>query len=183
MSEQLIKAVERLQPPLLDRERPPWRYTLIEGLAGGHAVLHNKSHHACMDGIASQELLRRFYSRSPERGPTPPVSALPREPEPSAFTMLREAYSHMAEQPGKALRALPQAAKGLLRLGMRALEDGLPHAPRTRFDVTITAERSCAIATLPFDGVRAIARSQGATINDVVMALSGQALRRYLADN
>ena len=181
--EQLIELVERLHVPLLDRDRPLWCYTLIEGLASGQVGLHTKAHHACMDGMASQELLRRFYSTSPDPVPFEPVSALPREPEPTAVAMLRDAYGHLAGQSAKALRAVPGAARRLFQAGTRAAEGGLPaRAPRTRFDVTVTAERSCAMVTLPFSGVRAIAHANGATVNDVVMALCGRALRTYLAE-
>jgi diacylglycerol O-acyltransferase len=181
--DQLVELVERLHMPLLDRDRPLWCYTLIEGLASGHVVLHAKAHHACMDGMASQELLRRFYSTSPDPVKPEPLPVLSPGPAPGAITMLRDAYGHLAEQPAKALRALPNAAKRLLQLGARGFDGGVPAlAPRTRFDVTITAERSCAMVTLPFSGVRGIAKSEGATVNDVVMALCGRALRRYLAE-
>ena len=181
--EQLIELIERLHQPLLDRRRPLWCYTLIEGLASGHVVLHSKAHHACMDGVASQELLRRFFSTSPDAVALEPVTELPHEPEPSSVAMLRDTYGHLAGQSAKALRGLPGAAKRLFQAGARSLEGGLPaRAPRTRFDVTVTAERRCAMVTLPFSGVRAIARSEGATINDVVMALCGRALRRYLVE-
>lgn len=181
--DQLIELVERLHVPLLDRDRPLWCYTLIEGLASGHVVLHAKAHHACMDGMASQELLRRFFSASPDPVPYEPVPALPEEPDPSSVGLLRDAYGHLAGQSAKALRGLPGAARRLLQVGARAFEGGLPaRAPRTRFDVTVTAERSCAMVTLPFSGVRDIGRSREATVNDVVMALCGCALRRYLAE-
>ena len=52
--------------------------------------------------------------------------------------------------------------------------------PRTALNVTITPERSFAATSLPFAEVKAIARAQEATINDVVLALCSGALRRYL---
>ncbi len=181
--EHLIELAEQLHLPLLDRTRPLWRYTLIEGLADGQRVLHTKGHHACMDGMASQELLRRFYSRSPEGTGVTDVTGLHAEPEPDALALLRDAYAHVARQPARTLSALPEAAKSLFQLGVRALDGGLlPRAPRTRFDVTIGAARRFAMTTLPLDAVRRIARSEGTTVNDVVMSLCGRALRRYLAE-
>jgi WS/DGAT/MGAT family acyltransferase len=180
---QLMALVARLHQPLLERSRPLWRYTLIEGLASGHVVLHTKTHHACLDGMASQELLRQFYSTSPEPVPMDPGPEPPKEPEPSALALMRDAYGHLAQQPAKVLRGLPHAAKSLLQLAWHTRERGLPSpAPRTRFDVSVTAERSCATVTLPLDGVRAIAHAEGVTVNDLVLALCGRAVRRYLAE-
>jgi diacylglycerol O-acyltransferase len=56
-------------------------------------------------------------------------------------------------------------------------------APRTSFNGTITGHRSVAFVDLELDRIRALKRAvPGATVNDVVMAVSGGALRRYLED-
>jgi WS/DGAT/MGAT family acyltransferase len=53
-------------------------------------------------------------------------------------------------------------------------------APRTRLNGAITASRSVSLARVDLDTVREIRRAFGTTINDVVLAASGTALRRYL---
>jgi diacylglycerol O-acyltransferase / wax synthase len=54
-------------------------------------------------------------------------------------------------------------------------------APRTRFNGSITAQRSVAFARVPLASLKAIKNGLGGTVNDVVLALCGGALRRYLA--
>jgi diacylglycerol O-acyltransferase len=56
-------------------------------------------------------------------------------------------------------------------------------APRTSFNGTITGHRSVAFADMSLERIKEIRRAiDGATVNDVVLAVSGGALRRYLAD-
>ena len=58
------------------------------------------------------------------------------------------------------------------------------NAPRTRFNGTIETQRSFGGITLPLAGVKAIKnRIEGATVNDVVLAVCSGALRTYLKDN
>jgi WS/DGAT/MGAT family acyltransferase len=178
--EQLTRLCERLYPPLLDRSRPLWEYTVIEGLANGQIAVFMKAHHACMDGMAAQATFDVFFSPTPEQAPLPALRHAHAEADPGFFPMLRDAYGHLAEQPRRALRALPEAARSLARLGERFLAEPPEPAPRTRFDVSVTERRRFEVLTLSLARVRAVAKRRGATVNDVVMALCGAALRRYL---
>ena len=55
--------------------------------------------------------------------------------------------------------------------------------PRTPFNAAISGHRVYATSSLPLPDVRALAKSRGVTINDVVLALCAGALRRYLAEH
>ena len=55
--------------------------------------------------------------------------------------------------------------------------------PRTPFNKAISTHRVYATASLPFPEVRALAKSRGVTVNDIVLALTAGALRRYLVDH
>jgi hypothetical protein len=69
-TDELTRLAETLYPPLLDRSRPLWEYTIIEGLESGHVVLYTKGHHACLDGVPSPDRFPRGRcgrSRSPDR--------------------------------------------------------------------------------------------------------------------
>jgi diacylglycerol O-acyltransferase len=56
-------------------------------------------------------------------------------------------------------------------------------APRTSFNGTITGHRSIAYTDVSLDTIKNIKKAvPGATVNDVVLALSGGALRRYLME-
>jgi WS/DGAT/MGAT family acyltransferase len=58
---------------------------------------------------------------------------------------------------------------------------GLP-APRTSFNRQITPHRRFAFASMPFDDVKVVKARFDTTVNDVVMAVSAGALRRWLLD-
>ncbi len=55
-------------------------------------------------------------------------------------------------------------------------------APRTSFNGTITGHRAIAMSTMSLDVIKAVKEATGSTVNDVVMAVTGGALRSYLAD-
>ena len=53
-------------------------------------------------------------------------------------------------------------------------------APRTSFNGTITGHRSIALADMSLEDIRQIKKASGTTVNDVVLAVTGGALRSYL---
>jgi WS/DGAT/MGAT family acyltransferase len=53
-------------------------------------------------------------------------------------------------------------------------------APRTPWNATVTPHRRFAFTTIPLEEAKIIRRATGATFNDVVMALCGLILRKYL---
>jgi hypothetical protein len=55
--------------------------------------------------------------------------------------------------------------------------------PRTPFNVAISAHRVYATCSLALADVKRVAKSRGVTINDIVLALSAGALRRYLMEH
>jgi diacylglycerol O-acyltransferase len=179
---QLSRLAEQLYPPLLDRSRPLWEYTVIEGLERGRAAVFGKAHHACLDGMGAQATFETMFSRTPDN-PPPPRAHEQREPEPGAFALLRDAFAHLREQPARSLRALPDLAKAAWTLSGRAWERrGGPSTPHTRFNAQVGEQRRFEVASFSLTKVRAIARAERASVNDVVMAMCGGALRSYLAE-
>ncbi len=179
---QLTRLAEDLYPPLLDRSRPLWEYTVIEGLERGRVAVFGKAHHACLDGMGAQATFETMFSRTPELAP-PPRASERHEHEPGALALLRDAFAHLREQPARSLRALPDLAKAAWTLSGRAWERrGGPSTPETRFNVEVSERRRFEVASLSLARVRAIARAERASVNDVVLALCGGALRAYLAE-
>ena len=89
-----------------------------------------------------------------------------------------------AQQFAKLVRELPMtlkvaadAARGAGNLIGR-LRDSVMLAPRTPFNAQVGPRRSYAVASLPLDAVKQVARHFGASLNDVVLALcAGDAAR------
>jgi len=55
-------------------------------------------------------------------------------------------------------------------------------APRTSFNGTVTGRRAVAFVDVPLSEVKAVKQAFGVTVNDVLTAVVGMALRRYLAE-
>ena len=189
--EQLRACVAELHAVPLDRARPLWEYHLIEGLERGAFAVYIKMHHCDMDGIAGMSTLDVVYDLSPDGGPAPPpCKPVGPSGEPSDFLELTStAIADFLRQGYRAVKSLPGAARTLAKAAphfgrdARFLLDYATRMPRTPFNVAISVHRVYATCSLSLADVKKVAKSRGATINDVVVALSAGALRRYLIDH
>jgi len=70
---QLLDLAAQLAAMPLDRARPLWELTVVEGLAGGRAAALQRLHHTLTDGVGGMKLLRSLLERTPppEIGPDP----------------------------------------------------------------------------------------------------------------
>jgi diacylglycerol O-acyltransferase len=176
----LAETVSRLAARQLDRSRPLWELHLIEGLEGGRAALLTKIHHALIDGMSGAEIMGLLYDLAPEgREIEPdPEPAAPLGPRPGALGLLRRgltgAVAHPVRALGAAARLLPavEAVPLLVRPEHRA--------PRVPFSGRISADRRFAFGSLPLADVKAVKNKHGVKVNDVVVALSAAAIRRWL---
>src|SRR5689334_4177558 len=57
--------------PPLDRSRPLWEFTLVEGLEGGRAALLQRLHHTITDGVGGMRLSLSLVDLEREPGPRP----------------------------------------------------------------------------------------------------------------
>jgi WS/DGAT/MGAT family acyltransferase len=194
---QLEAAVAKLHAEPLDRERPLWRFYVIEGLDSGDLAWYSKVHHAALDGAAGVALAAALLDVEPETRPRAAQrtrsAAATRVRSASKAPGVRElfgaAFSNTAAQYVKLARSLPDVGRLLAGIvspaagaGLRgAAKSMLAFGPRTPINVPITAERGFATASIPLHEVKRIAALHEAKVNDVVLALASGALRRYLA--
>ncbi|HET6473589.1 MAG TPA: wax ester/triacylglycerol synthase family O-acyltransferase [Pseudomonadales bacterium] len=186
--QQLEALVARLHETVLPRARPLWAFYYIEGLATGQVAWFCKYHHACIDGMAGQAIIDVLFSRDPATDP--PMAPLPeREPEPGALDLMFDAARSLLDQSLRFPSRLDDQRKALGRLAGRVLKgrDGLGalygEAPRTPFNCAISPYRTWSAASLPLLEMKAVAKAQGTTLNDVVMASCAAGMRRYLLRN
>ncbi len=167
----------------LDRSRPLWEMWIIEGLTGGRVAVFAKMHHATVDGMSGMSLLAHLCSLEPE-APAPKDDLEPLT-APGNVELLARAALRTAQRPMRITRLLPPSIGALAGTANRAAKGkamAAPFtAPRTSFNGTITGRRSVAFADLSLDEIKSVKRATGSTVNDVVLALCGGALRRYLA--
>jgi diacylglycerol O-acyltransferase / wax synthase len=182
----LWNMVSELHAETLDRSRPLWQMHLIEGVADGQYALYIKTHHALADGVSTMRLLRQTVSSDPDQREMPALwEATEHPPNDDAIT------ATMGVSPLAAPRWVLGAAGDLASMAP-ALADtawravrrrGGPltlAAPHTPLNVAIDGARSFAGRSFPIDRLRLVAKHTDATLNDVVLAMCGGALRRYL---
>ena len=186
---ELLDLCSRLHGQRLAWERPLWEAHIIEGLRDGRVAMYTKTHHALVDGVSAMRLLQSVLSTDPARRNMPaPWAARPRTraaaaPEPAdaaELTMhaMRTALGLSAEAAG-----LPGALLKTLNRSVRNETSSLSlYAPRTMLNQNITGSRRFAAQDWPIERMRAIGKATGTTINDVVLAMCGGALRTYLLD-
>ncbi len=186
---ELAFVVSELIATQLDRSRPLWEVWVIEGLANGQVAVLSKAHHAAIDGVAGTEIVAKMLDLSPAVAKAPPQQAeQPRQPVPGDAQMLARAAGSLALQP---LRAVKAARRGMRALqSRRAIVEAAGHgslastlpggAPRVSFSHSLTPERSFAFRTYPLKGLLLVKEALGTHLNDLVLAVCGGALRRYL---
>ena len=166
---ELFEYCARVWSHRLDRRRPLWEVVLLEGLADGRWALITKTHHCMVDGISSVDAAHLLLDTSPEPSDAPP----PPPPEPMKRNGLIGAATHAALHPRESLHKARLMAELLVR-------DELVPAPHTGLNVPIGTERRFAATSIGLDEVKAIKRSLGGTVNDVVLAACAGAFRRLM---
>lgn len=172
----------------LQRDRPLWEIWALEGLADGHIGFVAKIHHALADGVAAAALLANVLSTDPDPAdPPPPAEPWTPEPIPDERTLRRDA----ARQRRTGARGIPALYKKT-RAGARDLAKHretatirpprpIKDVPHTSFNGPLSPNRVFASTTLPLEDFKKIKTALGVTINDVVLAVAGGAVMRYLA--
>lgn len=199
---QLEAMVADLHSQPLDRSRPLWQFTVIEGLNDGAVALYSKVHHAAVDGGAGMAIAAALYDISPKPRPVKPAAEQPkasRKPtvEERALLGINDFVHNIIRQQFKVAEAIPQVLNTVTDMLLpRPAADGktggsalpaLPDlagmvAPKTPFNATITSRRSYAARSVSLTDAKAVAKTTGTKLNDVVMAVCAGALRTYLKD-
>lgn len=167
----------------LDHAHPLWEMVIVEGLSNGNIALLAKLHHAMMDGMAGMQYMASLVSPKPAARPPPPLEDDRRPRVPGPVELLVRAMPTVASRPLKLARfaghTLQEAIKQSLRTGVDELPDPQP-VQRCALNARITPERSAAYTSLRLDDVKAIGAAFSATVNEVVLALVGGAVRDHL---
>jgi WS/DGAT/MGAT family acyltransferase len=170
----------------IDRSRPLWEMWVIEGLTDGTLALLVKMHHAGVDGVTGASLIG--YLCGPRADAPPGEQTEPDNPDgpPSDLSLIMRGVGTFARKPVEFARLLPRTLGIVPRWLDRSVRgSSMPApftAPRTSFNGTISSRRSVAYARVGLAEVKAVKNAFGVTVNDVVLAMSSGALRRYLSD-
>ena len=178
--------VSRLHGNPVDFHRPPWELHLIEGLEGGRYALYCKVHHALVDGYSAMRILSNSLSRTPDERDRPLFFSIeppaPRAPAPDSGGSIFDVVSAVRDQLGTS-RSVGQALMNMARARMKTKDMVSPlQAPRCILNRRISRSRRFATQKLEIARLKAVAKKANGTLNDIVLALSGASLRRYLLE-
>jgi WS/DGAT/MGAT family acyltransferase len=184
---ELLELVSRLHGSLLDRHRPLWEYHVIEGLPDNRFATYAKCHHSLADGITLTRKVLQSCSIDPDvRGRPPMWSPAQERPRPEK----QRGVVHPVQtfrSAGRALMGFRGMGSMLAEYGRAALKDQtavLPYkAPKSMLNVPISGSRRVAAQSWDIKRVLKVSKARGITLNDMVLAMSAGALRRYLLAN
>jgi diacylglycerol O-acyltransferase / wax synthase len=182
--------VSRLHSHQLDLRRPLWEVHLIEGLEGNRFAMYSKMHHSLVDGVSGMRLIMRTLSPDPEQGGTASfwtVGAGERSPRSAPPAGRGGALSKPVEAIRDGAGAAGGVTRAALELAMAAIDGRALQAPYTApssaLGGRLGGQRRFATQQYELARVKRLARAAGCTLNDVVLYLSGSALRRYLTEH
>lgn len=178
--------VSRLHATPIDFTRPPWETHLIEGVHGDRFALYTKMHHALIDGFTGNKMLAASFSNDPEER-TPLFFNLPHRQRRSggkgggtALQSALDGFKRQTEAAREVLGTMRELWHGLQSSERSFAESML--APRSILNGRIGRSRRFATQQYQLADIKRIAHAAGGTVNDVVLALCGGSLRRYLLD-
>ncbi|MFL0357133.1 wax ester/triacylglycerol synthase family O-acyltransferase [Erythrobacter sp. GH1-10] len=190
---QLCILTARIHARPMDLTRPPWEFTVVEGLDNvrdfppGCFAFVTKVHHSAIDGMSGIDLMEALHTISPNTAPPNEPDDWKPEKVPSAVELLGKSYVNSLLNPLKqaqvAAQAVPGVAKairGLLSRDFKLTTDYVP--PRTRFNQSISPHRVVEGRSFSLTELKSIrALLPEAKVNDVALAIIGGALHKYLA--
>lgn len=177
---ELGQLIARLHSQRMDLRKPLWECHVIEGLAQRRFAIYLKLHHALVDGVSGTRMLMRALSTDPHQvDPLPfwatgsgPVNR-PKGAEPRRLPSL--------PNPKTVFEAVRAAAPLWFEPGDE-VNTTLRSAPWTPFNGRIAQQRRFATHAEPVARLKKIAKAADASLNDIVLATTGAALRDYLLE-
>jgi len=185
-------AGERLAPPL-DRRKPLWELTVVDGFAAERFAVVYKTHHAMADGISAVDIGMLLFDVEPrtevpseeepwrpQRSPSGPGLAV-RAGTGILATLCRLVrwLSGATRDPADASRRAGDGLIGLWEVTWNLLRP----APRVSINPPgVGPRREFAWSTFDLAEFKRIKNALGGTVNDVSLAVAAGALRSWFAE-
>ncbi|MFT4021796.1 MAG: wax ester/triacylglycerol synthase family O-acyltransferase [Acinetobacter sp.] len=183
---ELLTFISQEHATLLDRAKPLWTCTIIEGIEDQRFAMYFKIHHAMVDGIASMRLMEKSFAHNPNiHSIVPPwcIDSRRKAEKPKQPHFLRKTAKalvglkeHLSTKP-IVLSELSQAFHD-----RRFNPDYVSsfQAPACILNQRVTASRRFTAQSFALDRFRNIAKALDMTLNDAILAVCSGALREYL---
>lgn len=178
----------------LDKSRPLWSFTFVEGLDNlsqvkpGSVAIISKIHHVAIDGMGGAGLLGILFDFSPEPSPIKEPREYKPEPLPNDVALIMKSSFSFAQKPLKLPKLIKEAVTATVKAGFltRAQHLDLPTAPftapKTPINGIISAQRKWNTTILELERVKKLKNLMGTTLNDIILAICSGALKRYLEE-
>jgi len=189
--EQLRDLAGRVFAQPLDRDKPLWEISLVDGLEGDRFALLSKTHHALVDGISGVDIVTVLFDTQPDPvAPADPGNQWLPRPLPTQAQLLGEALVERATIPAEAARSVRAIFRAPRRIAREAVTTatglgamawaGLSPAPSSPYNRPIGPHRRFTWVRANLVDVKAIKNELGGTVNDVVLTVVAGALGRHL---
>ena len=188
---QLCIQIARLHARPLDLSKPLWEFTVIEGLdnvpgipEGAYAIV-SKVHHCAIDGASGVEISEAIHSLKPVDEVAPGETSKPAGRQVGTLELLARANFNNLVKPFQALMHAGRMAPGALKYAVGLTRDDFKlfgsSVPRTRFNGIVSGHRVFEAVSFSLADIKKIrVQVPGTTVNDVMLAIVGGALHRYL---
>jgi WS/DGAT/MGAT family acyltransferase len=179
----LLDAVEHIRRHRLDPRRPLWEIWVLPGLDGDRVGMFVRMHHVISDGVAGIASLTTLLRGTRQGGTTEQETWTP-APEPSRRDLLIDSLRHHTQAIGGAVAAIRRPRASFTAItqawaATRELVTGEP-GPVTSLDGLVGAHRRIALVHASLAEVKTVAHSNGATVNDVLLAMTAGGVRALL---
>jgi len=193
---ELLDLVAALFATPLDRQRPLWEATWIDGLAGGRSAFLIKLHHSVVDGVGSAAILDALTTSEPGAEPrrvprakrtgAPPPASVAARLATLALDQARGSARLAGRALGGSLEVIAKPREGVeaaLRVarGLRGMLADVAR-PVTHDPLAVPGSglsRRLDVSEVSIERLRKIKAPLGVTINDVVLTALTGALHAY----
>jgi len=191
--EELMELAADVWSRTLNRERPLWDLTLVEGvdnypgLSPGSWALITRAHHAAVDGGAATDMMTALLSHSPQVRDLETEDTWEPEAFPSTLGLISRSWSNIGNKAVELAGFTGKVITGTARLQsdkrLKKLNPPprLMSAPRSIFNGPVKSRRVYWGLDFDFQRIKALRPLvPGATVNDVILAVCAGGLRNYL---
>ena len=192
----IVELAERVIEEPLKRDRPLWHITFVDGL--GHSeelpphsfAMIVRIHHAAIDAFSGEDIMGSLLEYTPSPRTIAPAEPWQPQPLPSRRWLYLRGSTNAVRKPFQIARAGRQAALAACQslvvrhLQRLPLPRALFNAPRSPFNRNIGRRRKLVSVDIELARLKQVKSAIGdVTLNDVVLGLCAETLRRYLAQH
>jgi len=171
----------------LDMSKPLWLCWVVEALENNEVAMVTLVHHAYTDGSGAARLLHKVYSLSQQDAEPQQQMAWVPEKTPGKLSLLVRALIDLPRTWITSLPKIRQGMQNVREMKKKYAESGgeLPPSAFTDtrdspFNIMVGRGRTFVFDTMPLDEIKAISKGFDVTINDLFVAATAGAYRRFM---